>query len=162
MKVLIENYNLEKKEYSQFCSEIAFLSYDEIKVILNEIPHFKFIKQSFKDRIFSFFKKSKIFRSFRNKPIKIVTENYIISKKDQNSVLLEINHKLYEKSTVVDIEDIGLIFQEKSIKFKSKSFFDILVYSLVLVITLLLALSLPIFNIFMISANFITLLQEVK
>lgn len=161
MKVLIENYNLEKKQYSQFYSEITFLSLEEIKDFLKEIPPFDPGKRSFKDKILNFLKDIEIFRSFRNKPIRIITEKYIIVKKDNSSIFLLRNHQFYENSVVVDIEDIGLYFKEKSIKFdKYKKFFINFLYVLILIFGFSMVSTLPIFNLFMISFNFTTLLQD--
>lgn len=161
MKVLIENYKLEKKQYSQFYSEITFLSLEEIKDFLKEIPPFDTGKQSFKDKILNILKDTEIFRSFRNKPIRIITEKYIIVKKDNSSIFLLRNHQFYENSVVVDIEDIGLYFKGKSIKFdKYKKFFINFLYVLTLIFGFSMISTLPIFNLFMISVNFTTLLQD--
>ena len=161
MKVLIENYNLKKKEYSQFCSEIAFLSLEEIKEVLKEIPPIKVIKRSFKDKILSLIKESEIFRSFRNESIRIITEKYIIIKRDQSSILLIKNHQLYENSVVIDIEDIEFYFEEKFSKIeKFKKIGNNFLFALTLIFGFSLVSTLSIFNLFVISVNFTTLIQD--
>ena len=161
MRVLIENYNLEKKEYSQFCSEIAYLSLEQIIELLKEIPPKKIIKRSFRDKILILLKNTEFLRSFRNKQVRIVTENYVIVKKDQNSVLIERNHKAYDKSSVVNIEDIGSFIEAKFKKFeKYKKFGDTIIFALGLFFIFGLISTLPIFNLITISVNYSALVQD--
>lgn len=161
MRVLIENYSIEKKEYTQFCSEIAYLSLEQIIKLLKEIPPKKVTKRSFRDKFLNLLKNSEFLRSFRNRPIRIITEKYIIVKKDENSVLLEINHKSYEKSSEVEIEAIGLYFEGKSTKFeKYKKSGDNIIFALGLIFFFALILTLPIFNLVTIAVNFSALVQD--
>ena len=161
MRVLIENYSIEKKEYTQFCSEIAYLSLEQIIKLLKEIPLKNITTRSFRDKVTSLLKNSEFLRSFRNKPVRIITEKYIIVKKDQNSVLLVRNHKSYEKSSVVDIEAIGSFFEEKIKKYeKYKKTGDNIIFALGLIFVFALLLTLPIFNLVTISVKFSALVQD--
>jgi len=163
MKVMIENYDFKKKTLSQFHRELLSLSLGEIIEFIREIPPLETnVKLRTKEKIIYFLKGTDFFRRLRKDPIKIITQKYIITKKDQTSIILTRNHQLFATSEIIiKIEELEFYLEYGNKKYeKYKKYIYNLIFALEVILGFLLYSTLSIFNIFIISSNFSFIIQD--